>query len=211
MNTPTHAALNFLVLGRKPEAPRAWIVLGAVLPDVPMFAFFVYERQFRGEPIGRIFRETYFRPEWQTLFDAFHSVPIFALLGLWFLWRRNRTGQLFAASLLLHSLVDWPTHLEDAHAYFWPIWRKPLRGFVSYWHPGSSFWLLELSICASALAWLAVERVRHRMRAPDGRGGAFSVDPTLNARELASPGGPAEGRDADVRASGTGASGASLR
>jgi hypothetical protein len=158
MNTPTHAALNFLVLGRKPAAPRAWIVLAAVLPDVPMFAFFLYEARVRGESMERIFREIYFEPGWQTLFDVFHSIPLFVLLGLWFLWRRQRTGQLFAASLLLHSLVDWPTHLEDAHAYFWPIWREPLRGFVSYWHPGSKFWLLELFICGSAAAWIVWER-----------------------------------------------------
>ena len=158
MNTPTHAALNFLVLGRKREAPRAWIVAAAVLPDVPMFAFFLYESLVRGEPARRIFGETYFEPRWQTLFDVSHSIPIFAVLGLWFLWRRNRTGQLFAASLILHSLVDWPTHLEDAHAYFWPIWREPLRGFISYWHAGSRFWLVELGICVAAVIWILAER-----------------------------------------------------
>jgi hypothetical protein len=32
-----------LVLGRKPRSPRGWIVLGAVLPDVPNIVFFLYE------------------------------------------------------------------------------------------------------------------------------------------------------------------------
>jgi len=159
VNTPTHAALNFLALGRSRSAPRGWIVLGAVLPDVPMFAFFLYERYVRGETMRRIFQERYFDPGWQAVFDAFHSIPIFAALGVWFLWRGNRAGQLFAASLLLHALVDWPTHLEDAHAYFWPLWRAPLAGFVSYWHPGSTFWLVELFICASALAWIGWEKM----------------------------------------------------
>ena len=153
MNTPTHAALNFLVLGRKARAPRGWIVLAAVLPDVPMFVFFLYEAYVRHQSTERIFRDIYFESRWQTLFDAFHSIPIFLLIGCWFVWRRNRTGTLFAASLLLHSLVDWPTHLEDAHAYFWPIWRAPLPGLVSYWSPGSKFWLLELSICIAAVLY----------------------------------------------------------
>jgi hypothetical protein len=152
VNTPTHAALNYLVLGRGPSSRRGWIVAGAVLPDVPMFAFFVYEAQLRHESMARIFGDLYFEPGWQTLFDAFHSIPIFVVLALWFAWRRNRAGQLFAASLLLHSLVDWPTHVEDAHAYLWPLWRSPLVGFVSYWHPGSSFWILEAAICIAALA-----------------------------------------------------------
>ena len=180
MNTPTHAALNFLVLGRKPAAPRAWIVLAAVLPDVPMFVFFLYEAHVRGESMERIFGEIYFQPAWQTTFDVFHSIPLFVLLGLWFLWRRQRTGQIFAASLLLHSLVDWPTHLEDAHAYFWPIWREPLRGFVSYWDPGSKFWLLELFICGSALAWIVWQRFAPAAERPLGHRG---VEEPLRARQ----------------------------
>jgi hypothetical protein len=159
VNTPTHAALNFLLLGREPRSPRGWIVLAAVLPDLPMFGFFFYEAYVRHESMAHIFGEIYFEPGWQALFDVFHSIPIFVLLAVWFTWRGNRTGQVFAASLLLHSLVDWPTHLEDAHAYFWPIWRSPLPGFVSYWQPGSSFWLLELSICGSAVAWIAWEKL----------------------------------------------------
>src|SRR5262249_55938210 len=84
VNTPAHAALNFLVLGRRPASPRAWIVFAAVLPDLPMFAFFLFEAHVRHEPIERIFREIYFQPGWQALFDAFHSIPIFLLLGAWF-------------------------------------------------------------------------------------------------------------------------------
>jgi hypothetical protein len=192
MNTPTHAALNFLVLGRTPQRGRIWIVLGAVLPDVPMFTFFLYEAYIRGEPVPRIFGETYFEPRWQMLFDAFHSIPIFAVAGAWFLWRRNRPGQLFVASLLLHSLVDWPTHLEDAHAYFWPIWRRPLRGFVSYWHPGSKFWLFELFICGSAVAWIVGEKALSRERS--------TVLRSRDAAELVSAGGRSGGRGAGVRA-----------
>lgn len=165
MHTPTHAALNFLVLGRRPSAPRGWIVFGAVLPDLPMFGFFLFEAELRHQPMERIFGEIYFDPAWQALFDAFHSIPVFVLVGLWFLWRRSRAGQLFAASLLLHSLVDWPTHLEDAHAYFWPIWRTPLRGVVSYWNPQSWLWMLEVAILAAALGvWL-----REKLIAPARR------------------------------------------
>jgi hypothetical protein len=190
VNTPTHAALNVLVLGRGRTAPRAWIATAAVLPDVPMFAFFLYESFVRGEPVRRIFGETYFEPRWQTLFDASHSIPVFAVLGLWFLWRRNRTGQFFAASLILHSLVDWPTHLEDAHAYFWPIWREPLRGFISYWHSDSRFWLLELSICAAAVIWILAER-------------GAAVIASRHARRLVSTGGADRRRRGGLRASGT--------
>jgi hypothetical protein len=101
MHTPTHAALNFLVLGRDPGSPRLWIVMGAVLPDVPMFGFFLYERFVRGEATRRIFQDLYFEPHWQTLFDVSHSIPLFLLFAAFFWWRRSSTGLLFAISLLL--------------------------------------------------------------------------------------------------------------
>lgn len=160
MNTPTHAALNVLVLARKPGSPRTLVAFAAILPDLPIFAFFAIEVLVFGEhPWGRIWSDIYFRPHWQSLFDAFHSIPIFLALGAWFRVRENRNGQLFVASGLLHSVVDWPTHIEDAHAYFWPIWWKPLPGFVSYWHPGSPIWMLELVICVAAVALLVRERI----------------------------------------------------
>ena len=162
MHTPTHAALNFLVLGRDPESPRLWIVAGAVLPDVPMFGFFAYERFVRGEATARIFQDLYFEPRWRTLFDVSHSIPLFLGLAALSWWRQSNTGMLFAISLLLHSLVDWPTHLEDAHAYLWPLWREPLRGVVSYWHFGSSLWALELGIVVSAIAWMTWEKAAGR-------------------------------------------------
>lgn len=155
MNTPTHAALNVLLLGRRPDAPRALIAFAAVVPDLPIFFFFFLEVWVLGEdPWGRIWREIYFQPGWQRLFDAFHSIPIFLGLAAYFTWRGRRNGQLVAASLLLHSLVDWPTHIEDAHAYFWPFWREPLPGLISYWHPGSPVWMLEVAILVTTMTWL---------------------------------------------------------
>ncbi len=166
MHTPTHAALNFLVLGRERAAPRGWILLGAVLPDLPLLAFFVYQAAFCHEPPGRIFGVLYFEPGWQTLFDAFHSIPIFVVIGAGCLWRRSRTGAFFAASLLLHSLIDWPTHLEDAHAYLWPILRRPLPGVLSYWRAESSLWIAELALLAAAIAWWVRERFSGPLRPP---------------------------------------------
>jgi hypothetical protein len=199
VNTPTHAALNLLVLARKPGRPRSWVVLGAVLPDLPMYVFFAYEAYGRRQSMERIFREIYFQPGWQALFDAFHSIPIFLVLGTWFLWRKNRVGQLFAASLILHSLVDWPTHLEDAHAYFWPIWREPLPGWISYWHSDSRFWLLELFICASALVLILAEQVTKRLSRKSA-----AVIASDHARELVSPGGANGRRRGGLRADGAG-------
>ena len=165
MHTPTHAALNFLVLGRSPGSPRLWILVGAVLPDVPMFGFFLYEHFVHGESATHIFQDLYFTPRWQMVFDVSHSIPLFLLVAAVFWWRESRAGLLFATSLLLHSLVDWPTHLEDAHAYFWPLWREPLRGAVSYWH-SFRMGVFELGIIVAAVAWVAREGLWFKRLSP---------------------------------------------
>jgi hypothetical protein len=125
--------------------------------------FFLYERFVRGETVGRIFQHLYFEPQWQTLFNVSHSIPLFLLLSAFFWWCKSRSGLLLGMSLLLHSLVDWPTHLEDAHAYFWPLWREPLPGVVSYWHSGSMV-AIESGIIVVAVVWLAWETASSRRR-----------------------------------------------
>ena len=68
MNTPTHAALNVLLLGRRSDAPRGLIALAAIVPDLPIFFFFALQVWVFGEdPWGRIWREIYFQPGWQHL------------------------------------------------------------------------------------------------------------------------------------------------
>ena len=51
MNTPAHATLNLLLLGRKNRPETAVpIVIGAALPDVPMFIFYAYEKLIQNTP-----------------------------------------------------------------------------------------------------------------------------------------------------------------
>src|SRR5918996_1226720 len=82
MNTPAHAMLNLALLGRRDRPERALpILLGSVLPDVPIFLFYVWVRLVQGMPDARIWTEIYFQPGWQALFDLFHSLPLI-LIGL---------------------------------------------------------------------------------------------------------------------------------
>ncbi len=145
MNTPTHIALNYLVFHRQKGVVIKWVLLGAFLPDLPMLAFYVYQRYLMDVSWHVIWRDVYYQPDWQTLFNFSHSIPLAVGLFLFFYFRKNTAGQFFCLSLILHSLVDWPTHLEDAHAYFWPLYREKLPGFISYWRE-SYFWLIEYGI-----------------------------------------------------------------
>ncbi len=77
MNTPAHLILNALVLGRRHWQPH-WlpITAGALIPDLPMVAFYFYQRVVAGNPEPFIWGHAYFEPSWQAFFDVFNSLPL---------------------------------------------------------------------------------------------------------------------------------------
>ena len=67
MHTQGHAILNLVFIG-EPHRPKRnrWVVLGAVLPYVPIFLFFVYNKFFVHLSEQQIWSKTYFQPGgWQ--------------------------------------------------------------------------------------------------------------------------------------------------
>ena len=122
MNTPAHLVVNLALLagGERRVHARA-VAVGALLPDLPIFLFFLWESIVRGSSQALIWGELYFRPAWQDFFDVFNSIP-FAVLGLTVaLALRRRGAALFFASVGMHVLFDLPLHHDDAHRHFLPL------------------------------------------------------------------------------------------
>lgn len=160
MNTPAHVALNAFALGRGRFARCAGpIALGALLPDLPMFAFYAYQRGWLRVPDRVIWSQTYFLPQWQTFFDAFNSLPLIALAAL-FAWRARRPEWLAAlASMALHCVADLALHHDDAHGHLWPLSGWRFRSPVSYWDPRHhGVWVGALEVAASLSACVALWR-----------------------------------------------------
>src|SRR5215510_11028895 len=136
MHTPTHLLLNAAVLDRGPLRGTLWpILMGALVPDLPMFGFFAWQVAVLHTPQAQIWGVEYFRPGWQVLFDLFHSIPV-AALGLGLAWRlRSPRGMAFFASVLLHCAVDLGTHNDDAHRHFLPLSGWRFASPLSYWDP----------------------------------------------------------------------------
>ena len=136
MNTPSHVVASLLVWrDEKDWLPISAVVLGAILPDLPMFGFYAYQRFWAGRSESEMWSELYFEPGWQLLFDWFNSIPIaIALIGfcqlLGFRW-----GMLLCASALLHMCCDLPVHHSDAHRHFLPLSNWRFESPVSYWDP----------------------------------------------------------------------------
>ena len=149
MNTPAHLALNLAVLG-KDKKPYDWLIIsiGALLPDLPLFAMF-FMRGILSEPVRQTLMVTS---------DVLNSVPIFAfaIIAGWLL--KVRMLWLFAASSLLHIAFDLPLHAQDAHTHFFPVTDWVFNSPVSFWdanHFGTVFGTIEgvVFMVAAVIIW----------------------------------------------------------
>lgn len=168
MNTPAHAILNLALLGRGADrAFAAPILAGALLPDLPIFGFYLWNRFFMDASERVIWGDLYFRASWQSLFDVFNSIPLAALGALAAWWAGSRGWLLFFASLALHALLDLPLHRADAHRHFLPFSDWRFESPVSYWDPAhygawsSAFEILAV-IAASGVLWRVYPRTAPR-------------------------------------------------
>ncbi|PSB05248.1 hypothetical protein [Merismopedia glauca] len=136
MNTPSHAILNLAILGQqhKPQFNLA-IVIGAILPDIPIFIFYFVSKFISKLPEKTIWTEAYYQPLWQDLIATFHSFPL-ALIA-WGIARYQgwKLAEIICLSLVWHSLLDIPVHSEDAHRHFFPFSNYRFISPISYWNP----------------------------------------------------------------------------
>ena len=166
MHTPTHMLLSSAVFSRgRYRDYWPWIILGALLPDLPMFGFYAYYKLL-GTPESLIWGELYFLPSWQNFFDVFNSIPLAAALALAAHYLKRSALVALALSLLLHLAFDLPLHNDDAHRHFFPFsdWRfiSPL----SYWdsaHHGSWVRWVELALSLVCLWLLLLPRQQQRV------------------------------------------------
>ena len=159
MNTPSHIAVNFLLLAKKGKPQWSLpIVMGSLMPDIPIYLFYFYQKIIAGMSERTIWVELYFRPSWQNFFDPFHSFPVL-LLAATLSYKFGRTGfTFFFLSMSLHSLCDLPLHNDDAHRHFFPISDYRFLSPLSYWdsrHYGGLVSIIEslFVLCFSAIIW----------------------------------------------------------
>ena len=84
------------------------IALGAVLPDLPMFVFFAWERFAMGVSQRQIWDERYFSYDWQLVFDVFNS--------LWFRFLVVLLINLSANLVYFRTPTELLTEIEPSEA-----------------------------------------------------------------------------------------------
>ena len=135
MTTHSHAILNMAFLSKR-DKPflNTYAFIGAVLPDIPIFVFFIVESIIRKTPEGELWDTLYFTESWQNFFDIFNSVPfILILLGIGYYLLNSERVTVLAWSLLIHCAFDFLTHHDDGHHHFFPLSDYVFASPVSYW------------------------------------------------------------------------------
>ena len=135
MTTHSHAILNIALLSKrdKPFLHR-YAFIGAVIPDLPLFIFFIVESVIRKTPQRELWGSVYFTEAWQNFFDIFNSIPlILILLGIGYYLLNSEKITVFAWSLLIHCAFDFLTHHDDGHHHFFPLSDFAFESPISYW------------------------------------------------------------------------------
>lgn len=168
MNTPAHVAASVLVWrGESEWTAASAVTLGALLPDLPMFGFYAYQRLAAGRSEREIWSTLYFQDDWQTLFDVFNSIPLAAVAIVLCRWCGFRWGMLCSASALFHMLCDLPLHNDDAHRHFLPLTNWRYASPISYWDPryfGHIFMWIELAFAFGSCIFVSVAGQHWPMR-----------------------------------------------
>lgn len=134
MQTHGHYVINMALLG-KTIAPKhnIAIAIGSVLPDIPIFLFYVISKFIYKMPEAKIWGEAYYQPVWQNIIATSHSIPI-ALIGFIICWFFDwKWGAILCVSMVCHCLLDLPVHHDDAHRHFYPFSDYRFNSPVSYW------------------------------------------------------------------------------
>ena len=162
MNTQTHLLLASGLLTRRGEKARnVAIVVGAFLPDVPVFALFGIASAM-GYTSQDVFGDFYFRNDMRNLMGAFNSFFVAGLIAAtgWFC-REKWWGWpmvFLAAAMTVHAATDLPVHVDDGHRHFWPFSSFVFNSPLSYWdnsHHGGTVSVVEavLGIVCAVILW----------------------------------------------------------
>lgn len=139
VKTPGHLVVNTAALhAAAPVAgdaeATAGVVIGAVVPDVPIMLLYAWAKIVRRiDDDERIWRELYPTPWFLALVHGLHSLPLALLLGALGFVVASPFLTWAGTSMFLHAVADFPIHGEDAHRHFWPFSHARFVSPLSYW------------------------------------------------------------------------------
>ena len=158
MNTPTHLIMA-AVLFAKPEQRKVTkaALLGGFVPDFSLYFMFFWHQFIIRTPTKTIFDELYFSDYWQKIFAIDNSFIVWGILLGLALFLTSGWMIAMSGAALVHLLCDFPLHVDDARAHFWPLTMWKFQSPISYWdinHHGSIVSTLEILLVSVMLGVL---------------------------------------------------------
>lgn len=139
MITPSHIIYSW-ALAKKTESsgdihPHRTLtfVLGALFPDCFTYLFFIVCGLLLGYSGQIMWDDMYFNSGWAipiTLSHSFLLWPTLIALGYYF---NLRLLTWFSLSALIHAVVDFCVHTDDAYRHFWPLSDFKFHSPISYY------------------------------------------------------------------------------
>ena len=121
---------------KKKDKKVLWaIALGALFPDLPNFIFFTIYGVILGVPHEVLWGDMYLNSPWNNVFNLSHSFWLLPLLLVISYLFKKRIAVFLFLSMLIHSLMDFCVHADDAYAHFWPLSSWRFYSPISYWDP----------------------------------------------------------------------------
>jgi hypothetical protein len=143
---------------RAPDKPRTLaFVAGGLVPDLPTYVFFFVHTVFLGTSQQTMWDTLYFNSAWSPILTLSHSLLLWPLLLLFAVYTKRTLLTFFTTSALLHILLDFFVHHNDAYRHFWPLTDWKFISPISYWDPryyGNWVGLLDTVLIIILLLWL---------------------------------------------------------
>lgn len=134
MNTPAHLIFGITAFGRA-DAHRvtAAAAFGALVPDLSLYLLAGWHLLVLQTDPGIVFGEMYYSESWQRIFRVDNSFVLWGIACVVAIMLRTPVFVALCGAALLHLLLDFPLHNDDARAHFWPLSDWKFISPVSYW------------------------------------------------------------------------------
>ena len=161
MITPSHLIYSWALGKWTEKVPNPGrlrlFVLGGFLPDVPVYVFFIVHGLLLGTSGQLMWDDMYFDSAWTPFFTLSHSLILWPLALLLGYWLRIAWLRYIATAGVLHVILDFFVHHDDAYRHFWPLFDWKFASPLSYYDPafyGTQVGIIDAAVVVALLVWL---------------------------------------------------------
>ena len=162
MITPSHMIYSWAIAKATKKVPdkrrTLAIVAGGLVPDLPVYMFFLVHTFIIGSAQSDMWSMYYFDSAWTPFITLSHSLILWPLLLLFAILMKRTLTKYFAISALLHVSLDFFVHHDDAYRHFWPLTDWKFMSPLSYYDPqyfGNWVSGIDTVLIIGLLAWLS--------------------------------------------------------